>query len=109
MSEPPATTESSDRAQIYGEICLEYRPDIAHGKITGLTTPDRRGWCVKFASTRYKQLVIHDLGVTSWTARPRSPTGCHQRPARASQRAARAPRPSSFHAGKDDRMETSTE
>lgn len=38
FSEPLAKTGSSDRAQIYGEISLEYGPEIAHGKITGLTT-----------------------------------------------------------------------
>lgn len=38
FSEPLAKTGPSDRAQIYGEISLEYGPEIAHGKITGLTT-----------------------------------------------------------------------
>ena len=38
FSEPLAKTGSTDRAQIYGEIGLEYGPEIAHGKITGLTT-----------------------------------------------------------------------
>jgi hypothetical protein len=36
--EPLARTGSSVRAQLYGEIGLEYGPDIAHGSITGLTT-----------------------------------------------------------------------
>ncbi|MGH2375107.1 MAG: SU10 major capsid protein [bacterium] len=38
FSEPLAKTGATDRAQIYGEIGLEYGPEIAHGKITGLTT-----------------------------------------------------------------------
>jgi hypothetical protein len=38
FSEPLARTGSTDKAQIYGEIGLEYGPEIAHGKITGLTT-----------------------------------------------------------------------
>lgn len=38
FSEPLAKTGSTDRAQIYGEIGLEYGPEIAHGKITGLST-----------------------------------------------------------------------
>jgi Family of unknown function (DUF5309) len=38
FSEPLAKTGSTDRAQIYGEIGLEYGPENAHGKITGLTT-----------------------------------------------------------------------
>ncbi|MCS7484659.1 DUF5309 domain-containing protein [Umezawaea endophytica] len=38
FSEPLAKTGSTDRAQIYGEIGLEYGPEIAHGKITGLAT-----------------------------------------------------------------------
>ncbi|SDC25659.1 SU10 major capsid protein [Actinokineospora iranica] len=38
FSEPLAKTGAIDRAQIYGEIGLEYGPEIAHGKITGLTT-----------------------------------------------------------------------
>ncbi|GAA1306014.1 SU10 major capsid protein [Saccharothrix xinjiangensis] len=37
FSEPLAKTGSSDRAQIYGEISLEYGPEVAHGKITGPT------------------------------------------------------------------------
>ncbi|ACU37166.1 SU10 major capsid protein [Actinosynnema mirum] len=38
FSEPLAKTGASDRVHIYGEIGLEYGPEIAHGKITGLTT-----------------------------------------------------------------------
>jgi len=38
FSEPLAKTGSTDKAQIYGEIGLEYGPEIAHGKMTGLTT-----------------------------------------------------------------------
>lgn len=38
FSEPLARTGSTDKAQIYGEISLEYGPEIAHGKVTGLTT-----------------------------------------------------------------------
>lgn len=38
FSEPLAKTGAVDRAQIYGEIGLEYGPEIGHGKITGLTT-----------------------------------------------------------------------
>ncbi|MBB5801133.1 hypothetical protein F4560_000901 [Saccharothrix ecbatanensis] len=38
FSEPLAKTGSTDRAQIYGEISLEYGPEIAHGKTTNLTT-----------------------------------------------------------------------
>lgn len=38
FSEPLAKTGAADKAQIYGEIGLEYGPEIAHGKITGLTT-----------------------------------------------------------------------
>ncbi|WP_158885067.1 SU10 major capsid protein [Amycolatopsis anabasis] len=38
FSEPLAKTGATDRAQIYGEIGLEYGPENAHGKITGLTT-----------------------------------------------------------------------
>ncbi|WP_026424677.1 SU10 major capsid protein [Actinokineospora inagensis] len=38
FSEPLARTGATDRAQIYGEIGLEYGPEIAHGKITNLTT-----------------------------------------------------------------------
>lgn len=38
FSEPLAKTGSVDKAQIYGEIGLEYGHEIAHGKITGLTT-----------------------------------------------------------------------
>lgn len=38
FSEPLAKTGSADKAQIYGEIGLEYGPENAHGKITGLTT-----------------------------------------------------------------------
>ncbi|MFD8494259.1 DUF5309 family protein [Amycolatopsis sp. NPDC059657] len=37
FSEPLAKTGSTDKAQIYGEIGLEYGPENAHGKITGLT------------------------------------------------------------------------
>ncbi|MBP2320484.1 hypothetical protein JOF56_000869 [Kibdelosporangium banguiense] len=38
FSEPLGKTGASDKAQIYGEISLEYGPEVAHGKITGLTT-----------------------------------------------------------------------
>ncbi|WP_328611775.1 DUF5309 domain-containing protein [Amycolatopsis sp. NBC_00345] len=38
FSEPLAKTGATDKAQIYGEIGLEYGPENAHGKITGLTT-----------------------------------------------------------------------
>lgn len=38
FSEPLVKTGSTDRAQIYGEISLGYGPEIAHGKITNLTT-----------------------------------------------------------------------
>ncbi|CRK55434.1 hypothetical protein [Alloactinosynnema sp. L-07] len=38
FSEPLAKTGAKDTAQIYGEIGLEYGPEIAHGKITGLAT-----------------------------------------------------------------------
>ncbi|SES49084.1 SU10 major capsid protein [Actinokineospora terrae] len=38
FSEPLARSGATDRAQIYGEIGLEYGPEIAHGKITNLTT-----------------------------------------------------------------------
>lgn len=43
FSEPLAHTGSTDKAQIYGEISLEYGPEIAHGKVTGLTTAARTG------------------------------------------------------------------
>lgn len=45
FSEPLARTGSTDKAQIYGEIGLEYGPVIAHGKITDLaaTTPPAGG------------------------------------------------------------------
>lgn len=36
--EPLAKTGAADVAQLYGEIGLEYGPEIWHGKITGLTT-----------------------------------------------------------------------
>jgi hypothetical protein len=38
FSEPLAKTGSTDKSQIYGEFGLEYGPEIAHGKIAGLTT-----------------------------------------------------------------------
>ncbi len=65
FSEPLARTGSTDKAQIYGEIGLEYR--------TGDRTrqdhrPDHRRtcrrWRVRFTSSVYKELVVHDLGVT---------------------------------------------
>jgi hypothetical protein len=43
FSEPLARTGSTDKAQIYGELSLEYGPEIAHGKITGLTTTPPAG------------------------------------------------------------------
>ncbi|WP_447006697.1 SU10 major capsid protein [Saccharothrix isguenensis] len=111
MSEPPAKTGSSDRAQIYGEICLEYRPDIAHGKITGLATPDRREWCVKFTSTRYKQLVIPDLGVTfvDGETEVTDKTAIEALRGLPSVLGVRAVGGRPSRAGKDDRTETSTE
>lgn len=38
FSEPLAKTGSTDKAQIYVAFGLEYGPEIAHGKIIGLTT-----------------------------------------------------------------------
>ncbi|GGN29031.1 hypothetical protein GCM10011609_85780 [Lentzea pudingi] len=38
FSKPLARNGSTDKAQIYGEISLEYGPEIMHGKITVLTT-----------------------------------------------------------------------
>ena len=37
FSEPLAKTGATDKAQIYGEIGLEYGPENAHGESTGLT------------------------------------------------------------------------
>lgn len=36
--EPLAKTGSYDRAQLYGEVGLEYGPELWHGKVTGLET-----------------------------------------------------------------------
>jgi hypothetical protein len=38
--EPLATTGSAQKAQVYGEIGLEYGNELAHGKITGLADSD---------------------------------------------------------------------
>ena len=38
FAEPLARTGSKDRAQLYGEVGLEYGNEMAHGKITGLAT-----------------------------------------------------------------------
>lgn len=57
-----ARTSSTDKAQVYGEISLEFRPEIAHGKITGLTTAAAGRWRVRFTGNVYKELVVHGLG-----------------------------------------------
>lgn len=62
---PAPAPGHNDKAQIYGEIGLEYGPGIAPRQDhRPRHHPARQKRRAKFVSTIYKQLVVHDLGVT---------------------------------------------